>query len=209
MSMTVRYFGSQKPGPGVNPVRVEVDPKTPQPFGKKTPVDWMTGKHLPLDRNKDYRLMANAAERKPEYLDAKVKRSIEVDSEAFPPQAHLVGDEDAPGNNKAYGTDGTGERGWRPGLPDGANTGDLLYWDHSTEEWKVLSVSGLSSGDVLKWNGSGWVKVTPVEVTVLSDIIYDNTSHQLQKSYRTAKVLEAGTETEDEMISGGQFVAET
>lgn len=46
MSVNVKYFGSVPPGPGVNPVRVQVNPKLP--FGKTHPVNWQTGKHLSL-----------------------------------------------------------------------------------------------------------------------------------------------------------------
>ena len=42
------------------------------------------------------------------YLNTKVKNSIENDSNDL----QLVGDESAPGNNKFYGTDGAGAKGW-------------------------------------------------------------------------------------------------
>ena len=37
-----------------------------------------------------------------------VKNSVEVHEE----EIQLVGDEDAPGNSKYYGTDGSGNKGW-------------------------------------------------------------------------------------------------
>jgi len=46
MPISVNYFGKTKPGPGVKPVRVETNPKLP--FGKKSPVNWWNGKHIPL-----------------------------------------------------------------------------------------------------------------------------------------------------------------
>jgi hypothetical protein len=48
MPISVSYFGKNKPGPGVKPVRVDANVKTP--FGKKNPVNWWNGKHVPLHR---------------------------------------------------------------------------------------------------------------------------------------------------------------
>lgn len=45
----------------------------------------------------------------PGYLDAKVKNSITIDSN----QLQLVNDSASPGNNKAYGTNESGVRGWQ------------------------------------------------------------------------------------------------
>lgn len=44
MSVSLKYFGARKPGPGVAALRTVVNPKLP--FGKKPPVDWMTGQYL-------------------------------------------------------------------------------------------------------------------------------------------------------------------
>lgn len=48
MSITVKNFGSTKPTPGAKPTRVQVNPKLP--FGQKHPVNWWTGKHVPLHK---------------------------------------------------------------------------------------------------------------------------------------------------------------
>jgi len=56
------------------------------------------------------------------YLDAKVKNSIEVDSNDL----QLVGDEAAPGNNKVYGTGAGGAKGWKADTVGGL-TGTLIY----------------------------------------------------------------------------------
>jgi len=59
-----------------------------------------------------------------------VKNSIETDNGSH----QLVGDEDEPGANKMYATDGSGDKGWRP-LPtqaDGFTTGDIK-WRYDTE----------------------------------------------------------------------------
>lgn len=47
MPIGVKYYGTTKPGPGVNPLRI-ID-KVKNPFGMtKNPVNWATGKHLSL-----------------------------------------------------------------------------------------------------------------------------------------------------------------
>lgn len=55
MSITVSYYGSKKPGPGVKPIRVETLHKLPTkdktPFGQRNPINWMTGKHMALRRD--------------------------------------------------------------------------------------------------------------------------------------------------------------
>ena len=56
----------------------------------------------------DYKVKASLGDATPGFLDAKVKRSIEVDSDDL----QLVGDEAAPGNDKYYGTDGSGNKGY-------------------------------------------------------------------------------------------------
>ncbi len=53
------------------------------------------------------------------------KNSIEADEGAY----QLVGDDDNPGANKIYGTNGSGEKGWQnaPSQADGFVTGDLKW----------------------------------------------------------------------------------
>lgn len=52
----------------------------------------------------------------------------------------LENDEGAPGNNKVYGTNGAGAKGWQAGMPDGSNEGDVAVWDATAGEWVVLDV---------------------------------------------------------------------
>lgn len=46
MGISVSHFGSNKPGPGVKPIKTQVSPKLP--FGKPMPINWSTGKHVGL-----------------------------------------------------------------------------------------------------------------------------------------------------------------
>lgn len=50
MPISVSYYGSHKPAPGVKPrSHIDLPDNTPVdklPFGKANPIDWMTGKHL-------------------------------------------------------------------------------------------------------------------------------------------------------------------
>ena len=51
---TVSYFGTNKPGPGVLPIRTGPIPaEAKKPFGVKTGIDWMTGKHIQLGNPDD------------------------------------------------------------------------------------------------------------------------------------------------------------
>ena len=47
MAIGVKYYGTNKPGPGVKPLKI-ID-KVKHPFGmKNNPVNWASGKHLSL-----------------------------------------------------------------------------------------------------------------------------------------------------------------
>jgi hypothetical protein len=48
MTISLKHYGPFKPGPGVNPLSVERNPKLP--FNQKTPLNWFTGKHLALTK---------------------------------------------------------------------------------------------------------------------------------------------------------------
>jgi len=51
---TVQYFGTNKPGPGVKPIRTgSIPAEAKRPFGVKPGIDWMTGKHIKLGNPED------------------------------------------------------------------------------------------------------------------------------------------------------------
>ena len=60
----------------------------------------------------DEKVKADEDDETPGYLDEKVQYSLEVDAEEHKMQ--LVGDADAPGNTKYYGTNGSGTKGFYP-----------------------------------------------------------------------------------------------
>lgn len=83
-----------------------------------------------------------------------VKNSIEIDSGDL----QLDGDEASPGNNKVYGTDGSGVKGWKDDPAGGLKTFTLA------ENMTVGDVVGLnSSGDAAPWSGD--------EITVKDSIL--------------------------------------
>lgn len=51
MTISVSYYGKNKPGVGVKPVRVE--PNFKLPFGKPSQLNWWTGKHVALRKGGD------------------------------------------------------------------------------------------------------------------------------------------------------------
>lgn len=40
-------------------------------------------------------------------------------------------------------------------VPDGVNTGDILYWNGTS--WQPSGGSGLNNGDILRWSPIGWI----------------------------------------------------
>lgn len=49
MSISVSSYGTNKPGPGVIPIRTGPPPAIPKlPFGQRGGINWQTGKHIPL-----------------------------------------------------------------------------------------------------------------------------------------------------------------
>jgi len=70
----------------------------------------------------------------------------------------LLNDDPDPGATKTYGTDASGNKGWKDsggsgsGVPDGTNLGDLLYWDTVTSAYIVLAVA--STPSVLAWDST-------------------------------------------------------
>lgn len=73
-----------------------------------------------------------------------VKNSIEEDEGSF----QLVGDEAAPGNNKIYGTNGSGQRGWKdePAQADGFNVGDIKWSMRNSALAGYVRANGLTIG---------------------------------------------------------------
>jgi len=72
-------------------------------------------------------------------------------------------------------------------------------------------VSGVdpSDGDILKYNASvgKWEPVAPDEITVMTDLQYDTSSHEIQKKTRVVRVVSADDESDWSQIDGGQAVA--
>ena len=51
---TVQYFGTTKPGPGVNPLKTGIITHEPKrPFGVAPGIDWMSGEHIKLGDTED------------------------------------------------------------------------------------------------------------------------------------------------------------
>lgn len=74
------------------------------------------------------------------------RRSVQLDSGFL----QLVGDVDSPGNNKLYGTNGAGVRGWQdaPAQADGFATGDLKWRYGFGALTGYVRLNGLSIGNV-------------------------------------------------------------
>jgi hypothetical protein len=79
-----------------------------------------------------------------------VKKQMSIDSDTS--GLKLVNDSTSPGNNKVYGTDASGVKGWKAD-PAGAGGGSL---DDLTD----VTITTPSNGQVLKYNGSTWVNGT-------------------------------------------------
>jgi len=76
-----------------------------------------------------------------------VKQSLIIDpADNF---LHLVGDQDSPGTNKAYGTDSNGDKGWIDIPPSTSGTGgvdfkfgrvEITSWNMDTTGFKVVTL---------------------------------------------------------------------
>jgi len=69
-----------------------------------------------------------------------------------------------------------------------------------------IAITGMASGDMIQYNGSAWVKVTPVQVTYVTDVQLASGSKQIQKKTRTGYLVSPGTESGWTMVTGGQLV---
>jgi len=156
MAISVRHFGNRQPAEGVEPLRIETNPRLP--FGKKNPIDWTTGKHMPLRKpeedddgssssNTDEKVKGSATDAAAGFLDAKVAKSIVVDSDAL----QLDGDATTPGNNKLYGTNVSGSKGWLDGHKVMADSDDATpgYLDAKVAK----SVVVVAVDDVIELDG--------------------------------------------------------
>jgi len=103
-----------------------------------------------------------------------------------------------------------------PGVIDveGTAAGQILVWtlidtDPDVYGWTAPEVGTLADKDVLEWNATGqkFVKLTPTEVTMITQVRYNMTDKRLERKTRTIKVLAAGAEDENwTMLTGGQAV---
>jgi len=96
-------------------------------------------------------------------------------------------------------------------LPAGTNNADLLSWDATSGAYVVSTMAGIADGDVAKYNAATkkWIKVTPVAVTVVTAVQYDNSTHQDQIKTRSITALAAGAESGWTLPTGGQLVIES
>jgi len=165
MPIGISYYGNKRPAQGVKPHRTVTVPDNARkdllPFGKPNPIDLMTGKHM--------------VQFKP---DTAVAASVEVADSVVRSESddkiRLDGDAAAPGNDKLYGTDGTGAKGWRDapsGLPSGTN------------------------GQVLKHNGTAWTAYSTVTLNVVTGVTYNATTHVLAFTYRQVTIIAYGGES--------------
>ena len=69
-----------------------------------------------------------------------------------------------------------------------------------------ISITGMASGDMIQYNGSAWVKVTPSQLTFVVDVRVDATNKQLQKNTQTAYVVNPGSPSGWTPITGGTMV---
>ena len=82
------------------------------------------------------------------------KNSIEIDTA----QLQLVGDSASPGNNKLYGTNGSGTKGWYDRV---INLDDISDVD-------LTGSPAPQSGDLLQFDGSSWKHVPATSITTSS-----------------------------------------
>jgi len=95
-------------------------------------------------------------------------------------------------------------------VPDGSESYPHLVWNHETEIWEADKLFTLpDGGDVNKmaaWDAgeSDWLAKESSEITVVTDIQYDVSTHQLQKKTQLIRILPLAEESEWTMITGGQ-----
>jgi len=96
-----------------------------------------------------YKVKIDIHDPTPTFLKKKISKSIIIDSNKIA----LDGDELAPGNNKVYGTDGTGVKKWKAD-PAGGSSHAILSTTHTD-----TTISSPNNNDVLTWDSgtSKWI----------------------------------------------------
>lgn len=117
---------------------------------------------------------------------------------------NLVNDTITPGNNKVYGTNGSGVRGWKADLtslpPTGPAGGDLdgTYPNPTVDALQGISVSAVApnDGDILGFNGASWEPTT--QLITPSDLVITHTSTnaEVTNSNGTGFTILAATSSE-------------
>ena len=65
----------------------------------------------------------------------------------------------------------------------------------------------MATGDMIQYNGTAWVKLTPTTITVVTDVQIDATNHLIQKKTRAnVKVVATDAESAWATITGGTMV---
>ena len=110
------------------------------------------------------KVLADSGDTSPDYLDGKVAKSIVVSDDD---KLELDGDETSPGNNKVYGTDESGNKGWDDAPTEGAEDPDTDITTigaategsetASTDTWTAGTANGLAEWYVSRvvYNHSG------------------------------------------------------
>ena len=198
---TVQYFGTNKPGPGVKPIRTgSIPAEAKRPFGVKPGIDWMTGKHIKLGNPEDGSEPTVA-------LSELSDTDLSQDS---------TEDNPAPADGDALVYDASTEQ-WKAVnrllstlrdvdvVPEG---GDVLVYDSTDGKWKtanlplsILEDGGATpaDGDVLVYDltTNVWKPFT-IPKTTLDDGTYDPVETEYSTStgvlrYRTRQfVVESG-----------------
>jgi len=144
---TVSYFGTNKPGPGVLPIRTGPIPaEAKKPFGVDPGIDWMTGKHIklgnPEDGSEPTVALSDLSDTDLDQDGALADSDMLVYDAAtakwkgktWPfPIVEEPGD-GTDGTDGGNGTDGSDESSTTP-----AN-GDILVYNSTTSKWEYFSI---------------------------------------------------------------------
>ena len=64
----------------------------------------------------------------------------------------------------------------------------------------------MATGDMIQYNGTSWVKVTPTQITAVTQAQIDTSGHNIQVKTRTVYGIAPGTESGWTTIPGGAMV---
>jgi len=121
-----------------------------------------------------------------------------------------VGDT-GPSDPGATGIGVTGSSGATGPMPANPDVKVAVDAAATSDYLGALSSNGAlrTTGPLTYTDGGDFVTlgVSTTEITVVTDVRYDSGSKQLQKKFRTAKVVDPGAETGWDMIEGGQAAA--